>query len=110
MPATALTPITAVSPYGPGPGAGVAAAVADTGNGNSFTNDGRTYLLAANSDSSARALTVQGKSFSIPAERSVVLGPFPVFQQHGSTVTVNGSDTHLTFVAFSTPHGASAKR
>jgi hypothetical protein len=110
MSATALTTITAVSPYGPGPGPGVAPAAADTGNGNSFTNDGRTYLLATNSDSSAHAFTVQGKSFSVPAERSVVLGPFPVFQQHGGVVTVSGSDTALAFVAFSTPRAASAKR
>jgi hypothetical protein len=110
MPATALTPTTVVSPYGPGPGAGIAAAAADIGNGNSFTNDGRTLLLAANSDSSAHAFTVQGKSFSVPAEKSIIVGPFPVFEQFGGVVTVNGSDTALTFVAFSTPHGASAKR
>jgi hypothetical protein len=110
MAATPLTTITAVSPYGSGPGPGVAPAVADTGNGNSFVNDGRTYLLAANADSVARALTIQGKSFSVPAERSVVLGPFPVFQQHGSTVTVTGTDTDLTFVAFSASADASAKR
>jgi hypothetical protein len=110
MPATALTPITAVSPYGPGPGPGVAAAAADTGNGNSFINDGRTYLLATNADSVARALTIQGKSFSVPAEKAIVLGPFPVFEQYGVVVTVTGSDTDLTFVAFSAPTDASAKR
>ena len=58
MPATPLTPITAVSPYGSGPGPGVAPVAADTGNGNSFSNDGRTYLLASNADSVARALTI----------------------------------------------------
>lgn len=110
MPATALTPITAVSPYGTGPGPGVAPAVADTGNGNSFVNDGRTYLLAANADSVARALTIQGKSFSVPAERSIVVGPWAVFQAFGGVVTVTGSDTHLSFVAFSVPDANSAKR
>ena len=58
----------------------------------------------------ARALTIQGKSFSVPAEKSVVLGPFPVFQSFGEVVTVNGSDTDLSLVAFRTPSDASAKR
>jgi hypothetical protein len=110
MSATALTPIKSVSPYGSGPGAGVAEAEADTGNGNSFANDGRTYLIARNSDSSDHAFTVRGKSFTVPSERSVVLGPFPVREQYGSTVEVTGDDEHLTFIAFSQPSGISAKR
>lgn len=110
MAATALTTLNIVSPYGSGPGAGVAAAIADTSNGNSFTNDGRTSLLVANSDSSTHTVTILGKSYTIPAEKSVVLGPFPAFEQHGSTVTVTGSDAHLTFLAFSQPHGSTSKR
>ena len=110
MSATALTPVTVVSPYGSGPGAGVAEAAADTGNGNSFANDGRTSLIVRNSDSSGHAFTVRGKSFPVPAEKSVVVGPFPVKEQYGSTVEVTGSDTHLTFLAFSQPSGLGAKR
>jgi hypothetical protein len=110
MSATALTPVTVVSPYGSGPGAGVAEAAADTGNGNSFVNDGKTLLVVRNSDSSGHAFTVRGKSFTVPAERSIIVGPFPVREQYGGTVEVTGSDTHLTFVAFSQPSGTSAKR
>jgi hypothetical protein len=109
MSATALTPIIVASPYGKAP-TGVAEAEADTGNGNSFANDGRTRLLARNSDSSDHAFTVRGKSFTVPAGKSIILGPFPVFEQYGTTVEVTGNDTHLTFIAYSTPHGVSAKR
>jgi len=110
MSATSLTPLNVVSPYGAGPGSGVAAAAADTSNGNSFANDGRTSLLVTNSDSSTHTITIQGKTVTIPAEKSVVLGPFPAFEQYGSTVTVFGSDTHLSFIAFSLPHGSRATR
>ena len=110
MSATALTPTTVVSPYGAGPGAGVAEAAADTGNGNSFANDGRTSLLVRNSDAAPHTVTVQGKSFSIPAERSVVLGPFPVREAYGATTTVTGSDASLKLLAFSQPSAAGAKR
>jgi hypothetical protein len=110
MSATALTPTTVVSPHGPGPGPGVAEASADTGNGNSFVNDGRTGLIARNSDASDHTVTVQGKAFTVPAEKTICIGPFPVFQAYGPTVTATGSDTKVKLVAYSVPHGASAKR
>jgi hypothetical protein len=110
MSATALTPLKLVSPFGPGPGAGGATAAADTSNGNSFANDGKTNLLVTNSDASGHAFTFSGKSFTVPAERSIVLGPFPVYSQYGATVNVTGSDTHLSFLVFSAPNGSGAQR
>jgi hypothetical protein len=110
MAATLLTPVDAVSPYGAGPGPGVAEAAADAVNGNGFPNDGRTFLIARNSAGAPHTVTIQGKSFSVAGGQSVVLGPFPVFQQHGTTATVTASDAALFLTVVSIPDDLSAKR
>jgi hypothetical protein len=110
MAATALTVLSTVSPYGAGPGSGAALVAADTGNGNSFANDGRTYLVASNTDSSDHTLTIRGAAWTVPAGKAIVTGPFPTFEQFGSTVTVTGSDATVKLLAYSQSPGASAKR
>jgi hypothetical protein len=109
MAATLLTPFPASSPYGSAPFAGAEVA-ADPVNGNGFPNDGRTFAVVRNPDGVSHSVAVQGKSFVVPAEKSVVLGPFPVFQQHGDTATVTASDAALLLTVVTFPDDLSAKR
>jgi hypothetical protein len=121
MSATALTPVTAVSPYGAGPGPGVAEAAADTENGNSFANTGREYLVARNADegeevgeevieATDHTITVQGKEFTVPVGKSIVLGPFPTYCQYGTSVTVTADDATVMLAAYSAPTRNTALR
>jgi hypothetical protein len=110
MAATPLIPVNAVSPFGAGPGPGVAEATADPANGNSFVNDGQSFLIARNSAGAPHTVTIQGKSFSVAGGQSAVLGPFPTFEQFGSAVTAKADDASVLFAVFSIPDDLSAKR
>lgn len=110
MSATVLAPLSVVSPYGTGPNLGAAEAAADTSNGNSFPNDGRTLLLVRNSDSSDHTVTIQGKSYAIPAGKSIPLGPFPVFEAFGTSVNVTADSATVKLLPFTVPDANSARR
>jgi hypothetical protein len=109
MAATPITPFSASSPYDSAPGSGAEVA-ADTGDGNSFFNDGRSYLIARNGGEASHSVTIRGKSFAVPAGASVALGPFPTFQQFGETVTATADDASVNLSVVSIPGDLSAKR
>lgn len=121
MSATALTVISAVSPYGPGPGPGVAEAAADVAEGNSFANTGREYLVARNADADEEVgeelveaedhvVTIRGKEFTVPVGESLIIGPFPVYGEYGTSVTVTADDATVMLAAYSVPARNTALR
>lgn len=117
MARVAVTPLKSVSPYGPGPGAGIAAKAADATEFNSFINDGRTFLVVTNTNAATKTLkfkssagTQIGPTYTLPAEKTIVVGPFPLFEQFGEVVNLDANHANVTFIAVSTPHGASALR
>jgi hypothetical protein len=109
MAATPITPFPASSPYGSAlaSGAEVAANPAD---GNSFVNDGRSYLVARNDGEASHSVTIRGKSFAVGVGKSVVLGPFPTFEQFGESVTATADDASVFLLVVSIPDDLSAKR
>jgi hypothetical protein len=88
----------------------VAEAASDVGNGNSFANDGATYLIAHNSDAGDHTVTIRGTTWTVTAGKSVVIGPFPVYSDYGSTVTVAGSDATVKLLAYAVPDRNSSLR
>jgi hypothetical protein len=112
MSATAIPlALPTVSPYGAGPGAGLAEVAADATNGNSFPNDGHTYLAVRNPDSSTHTLVFPGgHTWTLPKEATVVLGPWPVLQQFGQSVTVTASSANVKLLPYSVDLTASARR
>jgi hypothetical protein len=117
MARVAVTPIKSVSPYGPGPGAGIAAKAADPAEFNSFVNDGRTYLVVANANAATKTLKLKssagtqiGPTYTLPAEKTIVVGPFPVFEQFGEVVNLDANHADVTFIAVSQSQTASTLR
>lgn len=110
MARAAVTPLRSVSPYGSGPGAGIAAKAADAAEFNSFVNDGRTYLVVNNTAGSTKTLKLRssagtqiGPTYVLPASKSIVVGPFPVFEQFGEVVNIDANSAEVTFIAVSLP-------
>lgn len=110
MARVAVTPIKSVSPYGSGPGAGIAAKAADATEFNSFVNDGRTYLIVANTDAATKTLKLKssagtqiGPTYTLPAEKTIIVGPFPVKEQFGETVNIDANHANVKFIAVSHP-------
>lgn len=117
MARVAVTPIKSVSPYGPGPGAGIAAKAADASEFNSFVNDGKTLLIVTNTAGSTKTLkfksaagTQIGPTYTLPASKTIVVGPFPVFQQFGEVVNLDANAAEVTFIAVAHPQFASTLR
>ncbi|AUG87326.1 hypothetical protein HOS59_gp61 [Streptomyces phage Rowa] len=87
------------------------AQVGDTVEGHTLENDGRVGLLVRNTDTLAPhnvtialTRTVDGQSVtprvvSVPADRSLALGPFAP-GDYGSNVTITVDSVSLTLVAF----------
>jgi hypothetical protein len=109
MAATPITTFPASSPYGSAFASGAEVA-ANPAQGNVFVNDGQSFLIARNSGGSSHSVTIQGKSFAIAGGQSVVLGPFPTFEQYGESVTATADDASVFFTVFTIPDDLSAKR
>ena len=92
------------------PGLELTPRAADAVNGKSFINDGRIYLAVRNSGSSSHSVTIQGKSYAVPAGQTAVLGAFPNFQQFGDTVTATADNAAVFLTAVSLTQADSAKR
>src|SRR3982750_1582987 len=117
MARVAVTPIRSVSPYGPGPGAGIAAKAADASEFNSFVNDGKTLLVVTNTAGSTKTLkfksaagTQIGPTYTLPATKTIVVGPFPVFHKVGEDVNHGAHSAVGTFIAVPRPQFASTLR
>jgi hypothetical protein len=105
----AATPIVVntISRAGAAP---VAEAAGDNTNGNSFPNNGATWIEATNGGGSAATLTVAyankvdgqtvpAKSFPLAASAKTRIGPFPA-ALFGNTVVVTPSAASVTLVAY----------
>jgi hypothetical protein len=117
MARVAVTPIKSVSPYGPGPGAGIAAKAADATEFNSFVNDGKTYLIATNTNAATKTLkfrssagTQIGPTYTLPAEKTIIVGPFPVYGQFGELVGIDANHANVTLIAVTHPQFDSTLR
>lgn len=84
---------------------------ADATNGNSIVNDGRTIVLAHNTNAASTARTVTitivgaidgfapaPRTVSIPAGATKVLGPYDV-TSYSSTLQISGDNAELKFLA-----------
>jgi hypothetical protein len=119
MALVALTPATGTTPYDAAPAGEAEEKACDATEHNSFPNDGRTYLVIRNKDAAATH-TVKildaatgnqiGSTLTIGKSKSVLIGPFPVFQQVGTEVRVDANSAEILATVFTIPHGASAKR
>lgn len=117
MPRVAVTPIKSVSPHGAGPGAGIAAKAADATEFNSFVNTGRTYLVVNNTSVATKTLKLKSSAgtqinatWTLPASKSIVVGPFPVFQDFAEVVNVDANSAEVTFLVAELPRFDSAIR
>ena len=92
-----------------------AEAAADVAQGNSITNDGRTIILAHNTNASSTARTatiavtgtVDGfapaaRTVSVAAGATKVLGPYEV-TNYSSTIQLNGDNAELKFLVIRIP-------
>lgn len=106
MPATPIT-VNTITRAGAAP---VAEAAGDNTNGNSFANNGATWIEATNGGGSAATITVAypgkvdgqtvpAKSYSLAAAAKARIGPFPP-AVYGNTVTVTPSAASVTLVAY----------
>lgn len=93
--------------------AGVAGTASDVSNGNSCTNNGKTWLEVTNTDTSAHAITIQPSrlvdgqtvspvSHTIPLSTTVPvkIGPFSTFD-YGTTLQFNGANAGLLVSVYS---------
>lgn len=100
MPRTALTNIIEPTRTGVAFPAGTAA---DVSNGNSISNDGRVVVIAINSNASlprnvtvtptatVDGLTAAARTTAIPAQSSVLLGPWDV-ANYSTTLQISGDN------------------
>lgn len=106
MPATAIT-VNTITRAGAAP---VTEAAGDNTNGNSFTNNGATWLEVTNGGGSAGTVTVAFpqkvdgqtvpvKSYSLAAAAKARIGPFPP-AVYGNTVVFTPSAATITVAAY----------
>jgi hypothetical protein len=106
MVATAIT-VNTITRAGSAP---VTEAAGDNTNGNSFPNNGATWLECTNGGGSAATVTVAypakvdgqtvpAKSYSLAASAKARIGPFPP-AIYGNTVVVTASASSVTIAAY----------
>lgn len=92
-----------------------AATAADVANGNSFPNDGKTIVLATNTNGASTArtvtITVTGaidgfapapRTISVAAGTTRILGPYET-TNYSSTLQISGDHAELTFQVIRLP-------
>lgn len=103
MPRTALTIVDASKAGTTLP----AGAAADVANGNSFPNDARTLVIAANSGVTPRTVTitpsiapdglaVAARTVALPASTTKLLGPYDI-GTYGATLQISGDHADIKF-------------